>query len=245
VLLRTYTADSGGFSARLPVAVGSDDITNLELVLESGASISGRVVREDGNPLPRPVGIRLDPANGDPGLLASWRSELATGADGSFSISALREGEYFLRAGSMVKSIVARGDYTNRPFQIGAGAEIRDVVVTLATTNGTLSGVVTDSKGALVREAAVILFPAERSLWTHFGINPPRIRSATYFGNQGYKIASIPGGDYFIIAVDLNQQDAWQDPRFLAAAAAVGTRFSLEWGATVVQNLTLRQVTVK
>ena len=245
VMLWTHTADSGGFSARLPVTVGSDDINNLELVLEPGASISGRVVREDGNPLPRPVGIRLDPANGDPGLLASWRSELATGADGSFSISALREGEYFLRAGSMVKSIVARGDYTNRPFQIGAGAEIRDVVVTLATTNSTLSGVVTDSTGALVREAAVILFPAERSLWTHFGISPPRIRSATYFGNQGYKIASIPGGDYFIIAVDPNQQDAWQDPRFLAAAAAVGTRFSLEWGATVVQNLTLRQVTVK
>jgi hypothetical protein len=67
----------------------------------------------------------------------------------------------------------------------------------------------------------------------------------TYFGSQGYQLPRVLAGEYYLLAVDAGVQDAWQDPRFLAAASAVATRVSLDWGATSVQNLTLQQVIVK
>ena len=159
----------------------------------------------------------------------------------------LRPGLYFLRpSGQPIKSIAAAGaDYSTRPLEVRADTEIRDVLVTISTRVATISGVVNDAKGSVVREAAVILFPVDRSQWTHFGLRPSRIQSMTYFGNQGYQLPRVLAGEYYLVAVDAVVQDAWQDPRFLAAAAGVATRVSLDWGATSVQNLTLQQVIVK
>jgi hypothetical protein len=237
--------DGGSYSARIPIVVGSDDVADVEVALESGGRISGRVVHEDGTALPKGLAIQPESAAGDP-VLAASRESVTVNADGTFSIDGIRPGLYFLRAsGQPIKSLVAGGDYTTRPLEVRNGGEIRDVIVTIAGRVGTLSGVVSDSKGSVVRESAVILFPVDRGQWSQFGLRPARIRSVTYFGNQGYQIPRVLGGDYYVVALDASLQDAWQDPRFLTAAAAVATRVSIDWGAVAVQNLTLQQVVVR
>ncbi len=236
----------GSYSARVPVIVGAADVANVEVALEPGGRISGRVVREDGSPLPKGLGIQTDSATGDPALAAS-RPSVALNTDGTFSIDGVRPGLYLLRlSGHPIKSIAAGGaDYSTRPIEVRANTDIRDVLVTISTRVATISGGVSDTKGSIVREGAVILFPVDRSQWTHFGLRPSRIQSMTYFGSQGYQLPRVLAGEYYLVAVDAGVQDAWQDPRFLAAAAGVATRVSVDWGQTTVQNLTLQQVVVK
>jgi hypothetical protein len=144
-----------------------------------------------------------------------------------------------------VKSIAADGDYTTRPFDTNSGSDITDVVITITDKPATLSGVVRDTKGTAIREGAVILFPAERELWTGFGVNPPRIRVGSHFGTRGYQLTLLPAGEYYAIAVEPSHRNAWHDPRFFAAAVPLATRVMLAWGTQTVQDLTIRQLVIK
>jgi hypothetical protein len=145
-----------------------------------------------------------------------------------------------------VKSIVWRGgEFGNRPFDITAGTDVTDVLITLTTQLATLTGNVRDARGAIVRRAAIILFPAERESWTSFGITPARIVSIFHFGGNGYRIERVPAGAYNAIAVDANLEAAWQDPSFFPAAARLATTVTLSWGRESVQDLVLQQVVLK
>ena len=239
------TGERGGYSARLPLTVGATDVSNIEIALDRGASISGRVATEGGAPLPNRLIVSVDPATGDPRLVVPFHVQQRVNSDGTFTIDGLRPGEYFLRVSSPIKSVLAGDDRTNRPLRIDAGTDTTNVLITLDSRVAELRGSVRDSKGVTVREAAVILFPAERQLWSNFGLRPTRFRSATFFGDHGYRLTYLPAGEYLAIAVDAGQQLAWQDPRFLTAASALATRVTLDWGAKSVQDLALQQVVVK
>jgi hypothetical protein len=108
-----------------------------------------------------------------------------------------------------------------------------------------MSGFVRDRQGNSLRTATVILFPVEKTLWTRFGLEPRRIRAITYLGTRGYQLILLPAGEYYAIAVDTSQRDAWQDPRFFPEAAPLAMRVTLSWGTPTVQDLTLRQVVIK
>jgi hypothetical protein len=145
-----------------------------------------------------------------------------------------------------VKSIIGPGgDYTNRPIPAKPGDDIGDVIITLTDRAATLTGAVVDREGAVVPHAAVILFPADRSQWNQFGLHPPNIKSVIAAGRDGYRLARLRAGEYFVIAIDGAQAHAWHDTRFLEAAATVATPVSIGWGSSTVLNLTLRQVTVR
>jgi len=245
-----YVDGTDGYAARLPLTVGAEDVANVVLPLVRGATISGRIVRDDGTPLPSLVTAEVEPADGDPSLGGQAPDQRA-GKDpsGAFTIRGLNEGDYFLRvsAGNLrVKSIVGpTGDYTDRPFAILPGTEVTDVAVTLTDKAASLSGAVRNRQGESVREGVVILFPADRAQWTRFGRAPSRIRSVFYFGAKGYEIPRLAAGEYFIVAVDSSLRDAWQDPRFFPAAAQIATRIMLAWGTSSVQDLTLQQVNLR
>jgi Carboxypeptidase regulatory-like domain len=236
-----------GYSGRLAVTVGSADLDNLVVDMARGVSISGRVVRDDGAPLPNVQYVGAVPANGDP-VLAGAPSDRTVGKkpDGAFIIDGLQRGQYFLSTLGVIKSIIADGgDYTDRPFDTTAGSDISGVVVTLASKPVELSGVVRDRQGSVVRAGAVILFPVDRELWTRYGVTPLRIRTATFFAAGGYQLPRLMAGEYFAIAVEPSQARAWIDPRFFAAAAPQATKVTLEWGVPAVQDLTLRRVEIK
>jgi hypothetical protein len=238
------------YSARIPVTVGSEDVSDLTAFLQPDATISGRIVREDGKSLPRTVVASVEPADGDATLGGPASDRNANrNPSGSFAISGLRRGKYFLRVlalpGLLVKSIVADGDFTNQPFDASTGADITDVLVTLTDRPATLSGMVRDRQGAQVREAAVVIFPTETTQWTQFGLAPPRIRSSAFFGDRGYRVERLPAGDYYAVAVDAAMHDSWKEGRFFAAAAPLAARVKLAWGEDTVQDLVIQRVILK
>ena len=253
------------YFGRTSVAVGGQDMTDVVLELSAGATISGRVVRDDGSPLRDVVATSLS-GTGDPTFMSLSAQVLPEAGSatamrpqpnppappGRFVIRGVPEGDYVLNASSLTaRSLVVRsiigpdGDYTDRPLRAVPGADISDVLVTLTNRPAVLKGVVHDRDGTIVPRAAVMVFPAERSQWSRFGLSPSRITSVVAAGREGYALPRLRAGDYFVVATDVSQSSAWQDSRFLEAAAAVATPVTLTWGASTVLNLTLRQVTVR
>ena len=164
-----------------------------------------------------------------------------------FVVEGLQPGEYTLRVitlgGGTVKSIVWEGrDYTSLPFDASIGRDIDDVVITLTTKVIRLNGVVHDAQGALVESAGVIAFPVDARQWTNYGFRPARIASASASSRGAFTFLTLPAGEYYLIAVDQSQLNAWQDPKFLEAAAPQATRIAVDWGETKAIDLTLRTV---
>lgn len=193
--------------------------------------------------------IELEPAAGNPslGIPRSNRPEDGDSQD-RFIVEGLKPGEYVLRLGLggsrfTTKSIVIDGvDYTTRPIDASALGPRSEVVVTLTDKLTSVRGAVHDSRGA-VTSAAVLVFPADRDLWSRYGLRPTRLRSTPLSGSSSFIIDGLPAGDYLAIAVPASQVSAWQDQKFLERAAASGTRFTLQWGE--VRTLDLSLVTVR
>jgi len=162
-----------------------------------------------------------------------------------FTIEGLLPGAYLVRmiGGGLVKSVVWNGkDYAFTPIEVTGSGDITGVVVTVTDATTTLSGVVRDATGQPAANAAVIYFPAEREQWTHFGIQPTRLRSSPVSTTGTFALRSLPAGNYFIVAVDDDQMDAWKDPAFLEAASRVATRVTLDWGETKIQDLIQQRI---
>jgi hypothetical protein len=197
---------------------------------------------------PRPLSqpfLELEPASGNPGLgiPRSTRPEDGEPQD-FFTIEGLKPGEYVLRislGGSRftVKSIAIDGvDYTTKPIEASILGPRSEAVVTLTDRLTTVRGSVHDGRGP-VTNAAVLVFPAERIMWSRYGLRPARLRAAPLSGSSSFVIDGLPAGDYLAIAVGATQVSAWQDPKFLERAAAVATRFTLQWGEERSLDLSL------
>jgi hypothetical protein len=249
--LATRTAGSGRadtYSARTPVTVNAGTVTDVDVVLHRAATMTGRVVFEGTAPVSAPrVPIYAEPANGSPtlGRLARIFSPQDAHPE-LFTIEGLQSGEYVLQApftpGYMVKSITMDGeDYTRRPFDTSRTQDLSGVVITLTDQVTRVTGFVRTDRGT-TSEAAVMAFPVERQLWTHYGWSPARIKSSTVNGTTGYRLVNLPAGNYYLIAVEPSRFDAWHDPAFLEKASASATPVTIQWGETKTVDLRLSVV---
>jgi len=258
LLSTRYTTGNDSHYGRLRVEVGNADQSNVTLALRPTTTVTGRFVYEGTAPLRAYPTVNIEPADGRAAITASRLISAIDPATGqitprgpngeAFSIPGLKDGDYFLRVsnvGVLVKSVTINGDdYTDRPFSASAG-DVSGAIVTLTDKSASISGVVRDRRGAPVTRGAVVIFPADRTLWTGFGFSPPRIRAVTFSSAAGYSVTRLPQGEYYLVAVDASQFEAWQDPRFFPAAASSAARVMLDWGQTRTQELTLAEVTLK
>jgi hypothetical protein len=211
-----------------------------------GSSTPGTILERV--PLPeRMPTLYAEPAAADVSLgVLQSRSPAVDGDADTFSLTGLRAGEYVLRVRSggerfMVKSIQAGGrDVTHRPIAIATGRNLSDVIVTFTAEIPSIAGSVQGDPSSVSR-SAVIVFPVEKEQWTGYGLTPTRLRSEPTVA-ASYRFDALPAGDYFVVAVDVAQATAWQDPRFLARAAAVATRVTLGWGEARVVDLKLTRI---
>lgn len=195
-------------------------------------------------PLTQPF-MELEPASGNPslGIPRSTRPEDGEPQD-YFVIEGLKPGEYILRitlgaSRFTVKSISIDGvDYTTKPIDASILGPRSEATVTLTDKLTTVRGSVRDSRGP-VTDAAVLVFPADRTLWKGYGLRPSRLRAAPLSGSSSFMIDGLPAGDYLAIAVSAAQVSAWQNPQFLERAAALATRFTLQWGEERSLDLSL------
>jgi hypothetical protein len=234
------------------VTVGGQDLADLAIPMHPAVTLSGRVVREQTSPAPpgRSVGftaVVADPADGDfsRGLQEQFGNR--GGPADVFTIRGLLGGKYLLRVpGSTIKSITWQDrDYTYTPLDTTASGDITNVIITLTDQVSVLTGLVRDHRGGGVSNGALLAFPAEPSQWIDYGFQPARLKSVPVNNDGSYKFQNLPAGEYYLLAVDASQADEWHDPKFLEAAAKVGTRVSLAWGERKAQDLHLVTVVVK
>ncbi|MDP2319261.1 MAG: carboxypeptidase-like regulatory domain-containing protein [Acidobacteriota bacterium] len=223
--------------AVLPVTVGNEDIDNLMVTTALGATARGIVTTDDGTAPPfRPdqVQIFTQPAEMTMNMIGGGATRVND--DFSFELVALFD-RRLLRAsvdqtpGWYLKAVMYDGeDVTDKgvEFTPGRAYEGLEVVFTQKTTD--LSGLVTDDRNRLVLDATVVVFPANRDLWT-FGSR--YLRTARPDTNGRYQVKSLPPlDDYLIIVVQNLESGQGGDPEFLARAREEARPFTLNEGET-------------
>lgn len=238
----TGGAGDRSFFAQAPVGVGDSDISGLTIPLRRGLALRGRVAFEgNGNP-PNPVVVIAEPADGNPAVgIHQSSGRIQPGGSDPFVFAGLPPGQFMLRVLGLtppyaVQSIRSgSNDLTDRAIEPGSGAEHADVIVTITDRVAAIEGSVqTDNTPGL---KTVIAFPADRQLWTAYGMSAPRFKTAPVKNDGSFKVVNIPAGDYLLVAVPAEHSRRWQDPEFLAAAAKVASRVTAEWGRTATQSV--------
>src|SRR5262249_36030293 len=143
--------------------------------------------------VPARFNARAEPANGNPGLGLPRTMYDQDDPPDEFLIGGLGPGEYFLRVPRLnnawiVKSIRWKGrDYTDAPFDTTSG-NIGGVEVTMTNLVTTLAGTLRQTNGAPAPGANVLIFPANRALWTNIGLQSPRFGQSAGTTSGTYKI---------------------------------------------------------
>ena len=174
---------------------------------------------------------------------------LSVDGDTPFSLEGLGRGTYliglpasFARFVSVASITTAGRDIRDTGLDTSDGRDVDDIVITLTENLTSIQGTV---RGDGAAGAAVIVFPVERARWVDYGWDPILIQSKAADSDGAFVVKGLPEGDYFAIAVDGSQHDAWTDPKFLDAASAVATRIALKWGDKKSLDLPVSKVVVK
>jgi hypothetical protein len=230
--------------ASVPLTVTGEDLDVVSVRLTAGHQMSGRVIVEGAESDPRMLdALRVSVMPGIGGMSAAMLAAHAPAADdGSFQVRGLM-GRRFVRVNGLpggwaLKSVRAGGlDVTDEGIDILENVDGVEVVVTAAPTH--LSGVVTDAAGALVPDAAVVIFPEarERRRDPH-----NRYVTAVRTGADGrFDVRALPPVAYFAVAVHHLQDGEWAEPDNLDRLAAVATRVMLPEGSSRTVALRVRE----
>jgi Carboxypeptidase regulatory-like domain len=226
------------------VTVSGADVTEVTVATLPGSTITGRVTFEGGDP-PAARGLEILPAPADPDQTPFFGASSAADIhdDWTFELTDVI-GPARLRisrapAGWTLARVIVNGlDATDAVMPFGTAAQsVRDVQVVMTNQITRLTGVVTDSS------RAVIAFAAERDRW----YQGSRFISAARTTQQGaFNITGLPPGSYLVTAVDrLPDDDAWQDPAFLAQLVPPATRIALAEGQTATMTLTGQRLVIR
>jgi hypothetical protein len=231
------------------VVVGDRAVKDVALALRPGIHISGRVAYQ-GTTAPEPTAaelhntsIQIEPANGQqfgtvlPGQFS---------ADGQFTTQSLWPGRYLIRVaapprGWAFKSATSEGrNVAETPIDITT--DLDNVVITFTDHPAMIDGTVTADQGQPVIGSLVLLFPVEPATWMDFGRSSRRINQTPVLASGTFRIPAPPAGEYFLVAVADQQGVEYQNPAFLAKAAAVAERIQVREDQPISKPLTLRRV---
>jgi hypothetical protein len=208
----------------------------VTVVLTPSATIAGRVVTDDGRPVPS--GLRLSALLAPEYAFAGSRPEVAANVDanGRFEMRGLM-GPARLALAPVMAGGSGIGGYRVRSAMIGGfnaaeepvvfeGAKDSrdDVIVVLSSDVATIAGRVTDD-GRELNDFRAIVFAVDPARWY---TGSPYVRMTAGPGLDGGFVVDLPPGDYWIAAVDVVEGDAvsgeWQNADFLTGLAGQARR---------------------
>ena len=233
--------------ATMKVTVGNDDIDNLMVATGVGAVARGVVVTDDGSiPTFRPDQVSIFPGPAEPTTMFMASGNQRINDDFTFELTGLFD-RRLIRAnigqnsGWFLKAILLDGeDITDRGVEFTPGRSYDGLQVIFSKKTTDLSGALTDERGKPVLDATVVIFPANKELWT---FSSRYVRSARPDTNGRYSIKSLPpSDDYLILAVQNLEQGQGSDPEFLARAAEEATRFTLNEGEIKAVDIKLSKL---
>jgi hypothetical protein len=232
------------------LSIGDDDVAGLEIRLQPGLRISGRLASgNSGAAAPDFTGIVLGALPEDD-TFARRVPPTPAAPDGTFEIGGLAPGRYLLSATfravgrpERARWIASRATVDGRdalrvPFDLVNGRDLDDVVVELADRPATLTGVVADASGQPVRGLTMVAFPVEQANWTISADTRSR-RTAPLDERGRFRFEDLPAGEFYLAALADPTSADLADPGFLAQLAAGAVRVTLYLGRETVQDIRL------
>jgi uncharacterized protein (DUF2141 family) len=245
-------ASRGGFSvnpnttlnlpmwATVPLTIDGQNVDQLDVRLEQGKQMKGRVVFEGTTPAPTgaPVQIFLrGPQFG--GVMLSKSGP----ASPEFSFDGVVPAPYRVSTaavrGWMLKSAIVNGrDASDLPVEINA--DVTEAVITLTDKLTELSGVLQTPAGAPAPDYFVIVFPKDSAYWLNGSRRIVSLRPATDGRFATTAANPLPPGDYLIAAVTDVNNGEWFDPAFLNGLTAAAIPVTIREGEKKRQDIQIR-----
>jgi hypothetical protein len=139
--------------------------------------------------------------------------------------------------GWSIRAVRYRGqDITDAGFEFRANENITDLEVELTNRETNLSGLVTNDRGAAVKDYAVVVFPQDREKWT---VGVRYLKTGRPDQDGRFKVSGLPPGDYYAIALDYVDSSEWTEPEYLDRIRSRATDVSLNEGETKSVDLKL------
>jgi protocatechuate 3,4-dioxygenase beta subunit len=232
--------------ARMDLTVGNDDVEGLTLVTAAGASVSGSIVTDSGEPFdirPTQLQITARPANPDATAFGGGFAGSRVGDDWSFTLNNINDAVLIRTGGAQnwnLKSVSINGqDITDTPMEFPPGSAVTGMQVVLTKKSTTLSGQVTDSKGTPVLDATVVIFPSNEKLWTY---QSRFIKAARPDQDGQYRVTALPPESYLVVALQGLEDGQAGDPEFLATIKELATKLDLGDGESKAVDVKLSTV---
>jgi hypothetical protein len=233
------------------ITVSGEDVSNLELRLESGISVPGRVQFESETGQ-KPAGFTSFRAN-----LGTWQSgagptvsirvpSATVDAEGRFRFASVVPGRYqasgFFSALNpdqtpawVLKSVTANGqDVTDAPLEIKPREEPPEIVITFTDKVTEVTGTLFDGSGRPTSGLSIIVFPTNRDLWRQAARGT---RPTTPASDGKFKVSGLPPGEYYMAAVTDYEYTDLYDASFLEQLAAGAFKITLKEGEKKVQDI--------
>lgn len=227
----------GGESARLDLNVGGEDVDGLMLAMAPGATVTGTVVTDTGEPPDfRASQLQIAARSADAGMpgFGFGGGGARVSDDWTFELGSLTDAQ-LIRAttpqGWTLKAVTLNGqDITDTPVEFPQGRTVSGVQIVLTKKVSALSGTVTDSRGRLVLDATVVVFPADEKRW---GFQSRYIKAARPDQQGQYRINALPPAtSYIVVALQGLEDGQAGDPEFLATIKDLGKAFAVSEGET-------------
>ena len=230
--------------------VNGRDVTDATVMLERGVQVRGRVVFEASTATPpkdvSTVTVRLNPSG--TANVAVGTTPANAAPDSTFVMPGVAPNDYRVsvnvpgRTGALptwvMKSVVAGGrDLSDVPLRVLADSGIDDLVITLTDRVTEITGLLTDAVGRPAPEFSILVFPVDRTQW---GQGSRRRLPATRPASDGrYRVAGLPPGEYFMVALTEIDANEMYDVAFLESLIPAALKFALAEGEKKVQDLKL------
>lgn len=238
--------------ATMPLSVGEDGVTGLNVALQTGFRLTGRLELDGTSTKPGPdliekFSIQLDPADGSGSRMpVALRGTIDR--NGRISTNEIPPGRYVvlflafapdrlaMPGWEAVGATIDGRDASHTPFELTR--DVSTLVMTLSDRAPSITGLVRDAQGVPDPGAAVLMFPADRERWVDRGFSTRAMRLLRAGQDGRYRLGSVPPGDYIVAALPDEEAGDWENPEVLLAAMRVGTRVSMSTGNKSIDLVT-------
>jgi hypothetical protein len=244
-------AGGPGAWLRESIGVGPEGVKDLVLTLKPGFTVRGQLEFAGTTPPPPPadiakitVGLR----DAQPRARSGYGSGAGTASadTGAFNVIGIPPGRYVLRLQTTValpwriQSVLVGGrEVHDIPFDVSE--DLNNVRVVFTDRAAGVSGKVTLAEPGDAA-AAVLLFPADKSLWPDARAMTRRFRIARTTVTGDFNVVDVPPGDYLAVAVLDVETASWPDLAFLTKLFPGATSVRIGAGERPTLSLTVKKM---
>ena len=227
--------------ARTTIAIAPATDARLDLVLQPGRTVSGQITIDPAaTGAPPDLGRMTIPLLGRDGTNRSTVS-----AAGKFAFMGLtpdnyRFGPLALPSSGATPWVVKSATINGRDAidaLVSVGEDLSTATIVLTNRVSEVTGTILDGSGRPAPEYFLVIFPADRLLWTW---QSRRIQQARPAHNGEFLFRNLPPGEYLLGAVTDVEQNQVYEPEVLGQLLGASVKVTLAEGEKKVQHIRIR-----